>query len=112
MSSTKLSGHDERLHGANAVTGQIVEANTNGMELKTRTDAVKVKFSSNTKFEHDKHDKKAVDRSPVNVSDRPGVIGRPLVYRRGMANELILDCRGQSGRFQQVGYQEGSRENH
>jgi hypothetical protein len=42
--STVLWGHDERLHGANAVTGQVVAANADGMELKTRTDTVKVSF--------------------------------------------------------------------
>ncbi len=58
LSSMILWGHDERLHGPNAVTGQIVSASPDGMELKTRTETVKVKFSSKTKFEHEK---KAVD---------------------------------------------------
>jgi hypothetical protein len=87
VSSTMLWGHDERLHGANAVTGQIVTANADGLELKTRTDTVKVKFSSKTKFEHDK---KAVDKSHVKVRDRAGVIGNKLPTGEWMANEVIL----------------------
>src|ERR687891_232458 len=71
-SAPMIWAHDERLHGANAVTGQVVTANSDGMELKTRTDTVKVKFSSKTKFEHDK---KAVDKGHVKVGDRAGVIG-------------------------------------
>jgi hypothetical protein len=87
VSSTMLWGHDERLHGANAVTGQVVSANADGMELKTRTDTVKVKFSSKTKFEHDK---KAVDKSHVKVGDRAGVVGNKLPTGEWMANEVIL----------------------
>ncbi len=85
--STVLWGHDDRLHGANAVTGQIVAANADGMELKTRTDTVKVKFSTKTKFEHDK---KAVDKSHVKVGDRAGVVGNKLPTGEWMANEVIL----------------------
>ena len=73
VSSTMLWAHDARLHGANAVTGHIVTANDDGMELKTRTDTAKVKFSSKTKFE-----KKALDKSHVKVGDRAGVIGNKL----------------------------------
>jgi hypothetical protein len=87
VSSTMLWGHDERLHGANAVTGQVLSANADGMELKTRTDTVKVKFSSKTKFEHDK---KAVDKSHVKVGDRAGVVGNKLPTGEWMANEVIL----------------------
>jgi hypothetical protein len=87
VSSTMLWGHDERLHGANAVTGQVVSANADGMELKTRTDSVKVKFSSKTKFEHEK---KAVDKSHVKVGDRAGVVGNKLPTGEWMANEVIL----------------------
>ena len=85
--STMLWGHDQRLHGANAVTGQVVSANADGMELKTRTDTLKVKFSSKTKFEHDK---KAVDKSHVRTGDRAGVIGSKLPTGEVMANEVIL----------------------
>ncbi|MBI3684763.1 MAG: hypothetical protein HY235_30710 [Acidobacteria bacterium] len=87
MSSTMLWGHDERLHGANAVTGQVVAAGADGMELKTRTETVKVKFSSKTKFEHDK---KVVDRSHVKVGDRAGIVGNKLPTGEWMANEVIL----------------------
>jgi hypothetical protein len=82
-----LWAHDEGLHGANAVTGQVVSANADGMELKTRSDTVKVKFSSKTKFEHDK---KAVDKSHVKVGDRAGVVGNKLPTGEWMANEVIL----------------------
>jgi len=87
VSSTMLLGHDERLHGANAVTGQIVTASPDGMELKTRTDTVTVKFSSKTKFEHDK---KLADKSHVKVGDRAGVVGNKLPTGEWMANEVIL----------------------
>ena len=87
VSSTMLWAHDARLHGANAVTGQIVTADAGGMELKTRTDTVKVKFSSKTKFEHDK---KAVDKSHVKVGDRVGIIGNKLPTGEWMANEVLL----------------------
>ena len=87
VSSTMLWGHDERLHGANAVTGQVVSANADGMELKTRTDTVRIKFSSKTKFENDK---KAVDKSHVKVGDRAGVVGNKLPTGEWMAKEVIL----------------------
>ncbi len=86
-SSTMLWGHDERLHGANALTGEVVAANADGMSLKTRTDTVKVKFSSKTKFEYDK---KAVDKSHVKVGDRAGIVGNKLPSGEWMANEVLL----------------------
>ena len=86
-SSTMFWAHDDRLHGANALTGQVVGANADGMELKTRTETVKVKFSSKTKFEHDK---KAVDKGHVKVGDRAGVVGNKLPTGEWMANEVIL----------------------
>jgi len=85
--STTLWSHDPRLHGANAVTGQVVSAQADGMELKTRTATVKVKFSSKTRFEHDE---KAVDRSHVKVGDRAGVVGNKLPTGEWMANEVLL----------------------
>jgi hypothetical protein len=85
--SIVLWSHDERLHGANAVTGQVVSASANGMELKTRTDTVKVRFSSKTTFEHDK---KQVDKSHVKVGDRAGVVGNKLPTGEWMANQVIL----------------------
>ncbi len=86
-SSTLLRAHDARLHGANAVTGQIVTAGADGMELKTKTDMVRVRFSSRTKFELDKQ---AVDKSHVKVGDRAGVIGNKLPSGGWMANEVPL----------------------
>jgi hypothetical protein len=44
---------------------------------------VKVKFSSKTKFEHNK---KAVDKSHVKVGDRAGVVGNKLPTGEWMAN--------------------------
>jgi len=87
VSSTMLWGHDERLHGANAVTGQITAFSADGMDLKVRENTVKVKFSSRTKFEHEK---KAVDKSHVKVGDRAGVVGNKLPTGEWMANEVIL----------------------
>jgi hypothetical protein len=86
-SSTLLWSHDPRLHGANAVTGQVLAVKADGMELKTRTDTVKVKFSSKTKFEHDK---KAVDKGHVKVGDRAGIVGNKLPSGEWMANEVLL----------------------
>ena len=54
LASSTLFAHDERLHKGNALTGEIVAVQANGFQLKTKTDTVKVKFSSKTKFEHDK----------------------------------------------------------
>lgn len=87
VSSTMLWGHDERLHGANAVTGQITAVSADGMDLKVRDNTVKVKFSSKTKFEHDK---KAVNKSHVSVGDCAGVVGNKLPTGEWMANEVIL----------------------
>ena len=86
-SSTTASAHDERLHGANALTGEIVSTTANGLELKTKTDTVTVKFSSKTKFEHDK---KEVDKTHVRKGDRAGVIGSKLPTGEVMANQVIL----------------------
>jgi hypothetical protein len=85
--STVASAHDERLHGKNALTGEIVSSTGDGFELKTKTETVKVKFSSKTKFEHDK---KEVDKSHVRTGDRAGVIGSKLPTGEVMANQVIL----------------------
>jgi hypothetical protein len=79
--------HDERLHKANALTGEIVSVTADGLQLKTKTDTVTVKFSSKTKFELDT---KAVDKSQVRQGDRAGVIGNKLPTGAVMANEVIL----------------------
>jgi hypothetical protein len=82
-----LWGHDQRLHAANAVTGEIVAADAEGMELKTKGNTVKVKFSSRTTFEHDK---KAVDKSHVKVGGHAGIVGNKLPGGEWMANQVIL----------------------
>jgi hypothetical protein len=85
--STVASAHDERLHGKNALTGEIVSSTADGFQLKTKTDTVTVKFSSKTKFEHDK---KEVDKTHVQKGDRAGVIGSKLPTGEVMANQVIL----------------------
>src|SRR5437660_334367 len=86
-SSKKLAAHDERLHKGNALTGEIVAVAADGLQLKTKTETVKVKFSSKTKFELDK---KMVDKGQVRQGDRIGVIGSKLPTGEVMANEVIL----------------------
>jgi len=86
-SPVMLRGHDERLHGANAVTSQITAVNADGMDLKVRDNTVKIKFSSKTKFEHDKQ---AVDKSHVKVGDRAGVAGNKLPTGEWMDTNVIL----------------------
>ena len=85
--SSMTFAHDERLHKGNAVTGEIVAVTLDGLQLKTKSDTVKVKFSSKTKFELDK---KAVDKSSVRRGDRAGVVGSKLPTGEVMANEVIL----------------------
>jgi hypothetical protein len=87
MSAAQLWSHDERLHGANALTGQIVAVTADGLDLKVRTETIKVKFSSKTKFEHNK---KTVDKGHVKVGDRAGVVGNKLPGGEWMANQVIL----------------------
>ncbi len=87
LASSNLAAHDERLHKGNAVTGEIVAVTGDGLQLKTKTETVKVKFSSKTKFELDK---KMVDKSQVREGDRAGVIGSKLPTGEMMANEVIL----------------------
>jgi hypothetical protein len=87
VTAAQLWSHDERLHGANALTGQIVAVNGDGMDLKVRTETVKVKFSSRTKFENNK---KTVDKGHVKVGDNAGVVGNKLPSGEWMANQVIL----------------------
>jgi hypothetical protein len=87
VSSTAAFAHDQRLHGPNALTGEIVSANADGLQLKSRTGTVNVKYSSKTKFEHDKKD---VDKGHVKVGDRAGVIGSKLPTGEWMANQVLL----------------------
>lgn len=88
VSSMMLWGHeDERLHGANAVSGQVTAASAGGMELKVGDNTMKIKFSSKTKFEHDK---KAVDKGHIKVGGHAGVIGNKQPNGEWMANEVLL----------------------
>jgi hypothetical protein len=85
--SSMLVAHDKRLHKGNALTGEVVSVSADGFQLKTKTDTVKVKFSTKTKFEHDK---KAVDKTHLKAGDRAGVIGNKLPTGEVMANEVLL----------------------
>ena len=85
--SAPLVAHDKRLHGDNAVTGEVVTVNSDGLQLKTKTDTVTVKYSSKTKFELNQ---KTVDKAAVKKGDRAGVIGSKLPTGEVMANEAIL----------------------
>ena len=87
LAVSTLVAHDERLHKGNALTGEIVSVSADGFQLKTKTDTVTVKFSSKTKFEHDK---KTVDKTHVKTGDRAGVIGNKLPTGEVMANEVLL----------------------
>ncbi len=87
LSATLAWGHDPRLHGANALTGQVVSASADGMELKVKNETVKVKFSSKTKFEHDN---KAADKSHLKAGDRAGVVGNKLPSGEWMASTVIM----------------------
>jgi hypothetical protein len=84
---TLANAHDERLHGKNALTGEIVSSTTDSFQLKTKTETVTVKYSSRTKFELNK---KEVDKSQVRIGDRVGVIGPKLPTGELMASQVIL----------------------
>ncbi len=79
--------HDPRLHKPNAVTGEIASVAADGFELKTKTDTIKVTFSSKTKFEHGKE---TVDKSHLTKGDRVGVIGTKLPTGELVAKEVLL----------------------
>ncbi len=66
---------------------EIVTVTIDGLQLKTKTNTVKVKYSSKTKFELDK---KTVDKSAVKKGDRAGVIGSKVPTGEVVANEIIL----------------------
>lgn len=85
--ASPLFAHDKRLHGGNAITGEVVAVSADGLQLKTKTETVAVKYSSKTKFELDQ---KAVDKSAVKKGDRAGVVGSKLPSGEWMANEVIL----------------------
>ncbi len=46
LTLSTLMAHDERLHKGNALTGEIVSVSADGLQLKTKTDTINVKFSS------------------------------------------------------------------
>ena len=79
--------HDPRLHKPNAVTGEIASVATDSFELKTKTNTIKVTFSSKTKFEHGKE---TVDKRHLAKGDRVGVIGTKLPTGELVAKEVLL----------------------
>jgi hypothetical protein len=80
-----LLAHDDKIH--KATVGEVSAATSEGLELKTKTGVVKVRYSSRTKFELNK---KPADKAAVKTGDRVGVIGSKLPTGEIMANELIL----------------------
>lgn len=77
--------HDDKIH--KATVGEVTAATAEGLDLKTKTGVVKVKYSSKTAFERDK---KPADKAGIKVGERVGVIGSKLPTGEIMANELIL----------------------
>ena len=75
LAPASIWAHDPKLHKPNAVTGEIASVAGDSFELKTKTDTIKVTFSSKTKFEHGKE---TVDKSHLVKGDRVGVIGTKL----------------------------------
>ena len=82
-----LQSHDPSLHRTKSLTGQIVSSTDSGMELKTRTGTVHVKYSGKTKFELNK---KAADRGQVHVGDWAGAVGNEQHNGEFQATEIIL----------------------
>lgn len=80
-----LSAHDDKLH--KATIGEVAAVTADGFALKTKTGAVRVKYSSRTKFELKG---KPVDKSAVKVGELAGVIGSKLPTGELMANEVLL----------------------
>lgn len=87
LAGLNVAAHDERLHGPNAVTGEVTGVSADGLTLKTKSDTVKVKYSSKTKFERNQ---KAAAKSDVRQGERAGVIGSKLPTGEWMANQVIL----------------------
>ena len=87
LAPASVWAHDPRLHKANAVTGEITSVGGDSFELKTKTDTIKVAFSSKTKFEHGKE---TVDKSHLAKGDRVGVIGTKLPTGELVAKEVLL----------------------
>ncbi len=85
LGSIQLVAHDDKIH--KATVGEVASATADGLDLKTKTGLVKVKYSSKTTFELHK---KPADKSGVKLGDRVGVIGSKLPTGELMANEVIL----------------------
>jgi hypothetical protein len=82
-----LLGHDPTLHRTKTMTGQIVIVSENGLELKTRTGAVKVILSAKTKFSEKK---KPVDKDRLRAGEWAGVVGNEQHNGEFLATEVIL----------------------
>lgn len=80
-----LMAHDDKIH--KAIFGEVAAMTADGLDLKTKTGLLKVKYSSKTTFEHDK---KPAEKKDVRVGDRVGVLGSKLPSGELMANEVIL----------------------
>lgn len=81
-----LGAHDDKIH--KATVGQVAAATANGLDLKTKTGTVKVKYSSKTTFELNE---KPADKAGVKVGAWVGVIGSKLPSGELMANEVLLN---------------------
>lgn len=85
LGSIQLFAHDDKIH--KATIGEVAAATADGLDLKTKTGIVKVKYSSKTKFELKE---KPADKAGVKVGERIGVIGTKLPTGEIMANEVLL----------------------
>jgi hypothetical protein len=81
----QLVAHDDKIH--KATIGEVAAVTADGLDLKTKTGIVKVKYSSKTTFELDK---KPAEKAAVKLGDRVGVLGSKLPTGELMANEVIL----------------------
>jgi hypothetical protein len=85
LGSTQLFAHDDKIH--KATIGEVAAATADGLDLKTKTGIVKVKYSSKTKFELKE---KPADKAGVKIGEFVGVIGTKLPTGEIMANEVLL----------------------
>lgn len=85
LGCVQLVAHDDKIH--KATVGEVAAATADGLDLKTKTGIVKVKYSSKTTFELKE---KPAAKADVKVGDRVGVIGSKLPTGELMANEVIL----------------------
>lgn len=82
-----LLSHEARLHGANAFIGEATAVSDAGLQLKTKTGAVKVNYSSKTKFSRNE---KPAAKSDLKVGDKVGVAGSKLPNGEVMAHEVLI----------------------